>query len=150
MGIKLHETYIGGAKWSLNTLPATKGLEVLTWLMALVGAPLGEGIEAIEGATLAPDSMGRIVGSITRSLSDPKTVGMVKVLIGEALRDDKKYIFDDVFAENYGELTQLVAFAIGVNFRSFFDGNPVLAGVVGRAKKLGKSKPATSTGESGE
>lgn len=166
----MEETELAGASWQINTLSATKGVEVLTWLGAILGqgaGHLGSALQSMEKpkaekaedqetadadadeSTKSPldidmswKDVGEAAGAILGRLSDPKTPAMLKTLLADLHKDKKQVRFDEEFAANYGVLAQIVAWALTVNFQSFFTGNPVVRGI---AQKAGTLFPTART-----
>lgn len=151
MAVKMITTNIGGAKWEMNTLPATTGLSCLTQIAAIVGAPAGAAASAAKGKEKLMDLdvsiMGDAVAKMTERLAEPGTIDLVKTLLTDVRRNDKKIDFDDYFASNYSDLPSLIGWSLKENFGSFLAGNALLAAL---AEKAQTSIRATSTGGSGE
>jgi len=89
------------------------------------------------------------IQALTDRLAEEDVGKLCSTLLEDLRRDGSPVQFDTYFAANYGELSQLVAWSMKENFGSFFDGNPILSGLVskGRAAMV---KAATSTGQSGD
>lgn len=138
MAVKRVETSIGGARWEMNTLPATTGLTCLTQIAAIIGAPAGAAASGLnqQGGLLGMDAglMGEAVAKMTQRLADPQTVELIKSLLNGVRRNDKPVEFEDYFAANYGELMQVVAWSIRENFGSFLAGNTFLGGLAGKVQ----------------
>lgn len=140
MAIRKVDISIGGSIWEMNTLPATTGLSCLTRLAAIIGAPAGAaagGLKQTEGDLLNLDAgaMGDAVAKMTLQLADPSTLDLVKTLLTDLRKDDRKVEFDDYFAANYGELLELLAWSIRENFGSFLAGSRWLGGLADRVQK---------------
>lgn len=150
MGIRIIETRVGGARWEMNTLPATIGLRCLTQLAAIVGAPAGAAAGgAKDGGIKDLDSgmLGEAVAKMAQQIAEPGTIDLIKDLLVNVRKNDKPVEFDDEFAANYGILSELLMWSLRENFGSFLAGNSLLGGL---AKKAMTSMSAPSTGESGE
>jgi len=150
MPIRMLTTQIGGAKWEMNSLPATTGLACLTQLASIVGAPAGAaagGLKQGSGGLMGLDAglMGEAVSKMTQRLAEPQTVELIKTLLTDLRRNDKRIEFEDYFAANYGELAQLIGWSIKENFGSFLAGSTWLGSLAGRVQK---SMSEASTGES--
>lgn len=149
-----------GRRYQLQTLPATTGLETFTKLMELVGAPMGNAAggmtKTADGETdVKAESLGLAVGALTSRLAEPGTIALVKILLADLQHEQDKakapgafvpVNFDLYFAANYGELLELIAFSVEINFASFLAGSAVVQRAVEAVRAL---IPARSTGESG-
>lgn len=145
MAMKLHTKTIAGERWSLKTLPATTGLEVLTWLVGTMGAaaPAMAGAVAGKQATSleamlqleVADGIGEAIAAVGRELAKPDTTEKLKQLLGELQKggekDAKDVAFDDEFAGDYLRLLEVVRWALEVNFGSFFGAAIALGGRAG-------------------
>jgi len=141
-GIKLHTVAIGGSSWSLNTLPADKGLVLLSWLGKVIGGPIASKAGASIGMSAEID-LGSAAGAVLAELGDPKTSEMIQLLLSDLRRDGKPVSFSVEFSGDYGTLAAIVQWALGVNFSSFFVGNPLLSALQAAAGSAAKSKPET-------
>lgn len=175
--VRAHETEIAGRHWIINTLAASHGLKVLTWIGSIIGEGVGHvagGVGAVptpkvdgdaepESAPsslldieIGPDALAKAIGAVLQRLSDERTVPMIKTLLatlhsGPVGGAAKRIDFDVDFAGDYATLFLVVKWALGVNFSSFFVENPALQSIAKQAAGLSKKKQkATSTGVSGE
>lgn len=144
MTIKLEKTTIGGTQWGLNTLPASDGLVAVTQLAAIVGAPVGAVAGGVSKDTSFMDldagMLGEALAKMTQRLAEPSTIQLAQLLLKDLQKGNGKgglgpVDFEMEFAANYGTLIQLLAWSIRINFSSFFDGNPVLGALLGKAKE---------------
>lgn len=62
----------------------------------------------------------KIAEAISNGLSDQEFSDMLGALLKEMTVDGREVNFDDYFAANYGELFQVISFALQENFSSFF------------------------------
>lgn len=142
MAIKRIETKLGSALWEMNTLPATTGLQCMTQLAAIVGAPAGAAAGGIKTKDaggvmdLKAEAVGEAIAKMTARIAEPATVQLIETLLPDLRRNDEKIVFDDYFAANYGELTSLLIWSVKENFGSFLAGNPLLAKLAGKAQQL--------------
>lgn len=144
-----------GTKYKLQTLPATKGLETFTAIMRIVGEPMGNAAGGVsqttQGVDLKSEAIGAAVGTLVDRMADPSTLQIVKTLLEDAQVEKMPGTFVPIefelhWAANYGELVELLAFAIEVNFASFLGASAALKKWAAAALKL---IPAGSTGEFG-
>ena len=146
MSVKMVSTTIGGAKWEMNTLPATTGLACLTQVAAIIGAPAGAAAGGLKGKAegnlldLDAGMMGEAVAKMTDRLAEPKTVELIKTLLTDLRKNDARIEFDDYFAANYGELAELLFWSLKENFGSFLAGSSLFGSL---AKKVQKSMSET-------
>lgn len=151
MTVQYKTKTINGQVYGINTLPSglstgdAKGLHVLTWVLSLIGEPIGRiGPDAFAGGGVSRDGIVRAVAAVMTKLADPATVKNVGILLSGLDVGGKKVDLDLHFAANYGELAAVVTWALEENFSSFFDGNPLLSAL----ERVGPRapNPQTSTG----
>ena len=90
--------------------------------------------------------IGEAVAAMTARLAEPRTIDTIKTLLSGLTKNKQTIDFDQEFAQEYGTLSELVWFALEVNFSSFLSGNPFIEGLAGRVKRSGLG---TSIGGSG-
>lgn len=144
-GNKIHEIELDGATWTLSTLRATEGLEVLTKIIGITGGSfmsLGGGDENAQG--------GALLGGLASRIAEPGTVPLIKKLLASLHKNASPVKFDDEFAENYGPLIDLVEWALTINYESTLKKSRVVGTLIELFKKQKGSTQARLTGGSGE
>lgn len=123
-----------GITYSLQALPATRGLAAFTSLMRIVGEPAGHAAAGLSQSSgdvdIGESSLGQAVGALTSRLSEPGTIELVKELLADLQKHEpnstmSRVNFDMEFAQNYGVLVELIAFAVELNFSSFLGASAV-------------------------
>lgn len=93
---------------------------------------------------ITPELASNVLGSMGMALAKPGTVPMVKQLLSDLFKNEGGIFipvnYDVEFAANYGVLSQLVMFALKVNFESFFVGNPALRSLLQVAVAAGGNR----------
>lgn len=135
MSVEKRTATFSGHTWSINTMSASRGLPILGWL----GTIIGDGVSRA-GAT---DSLGGAIAGALDKLGKPETLPTIKDICKDLFCDDKPVAFDDFFAANYGTLAAVVHWILEENFRSFFDGNPLIQRVKEALEKLTKALPSS-------
>jgi len=146
--------------WSLNTLSATVGVQVLTQLAALAGEPLAALTKGASGADIMAididvERMAGALSALAVRLAGDGTVDTIKTLLRSLCkktgRGFSQVDFDDEFAGNYGVLAEVVGQAIKLNYSSFFSGSAVARGLAAahRMATMTSQTPPTSIGDSG-
>lgn len=154
MGVKMHSLSFAGATFALNNLDADRGTEVLAQLAAVIGDPLGDVVaEAMKHGTMKEvpkDIVAKAVGMLLARLHTGGAKQIIRVLLDGLMRDQKPVDFAQYFAGNYKELFRLVAWALEINFRDFFNGEG-LAAVIGNSTltSLFRQPPSQTGGPSG-
>jgi hypothetical protein len=123
MAVSKRSTTINGKLYELNTLPASRGLPILTWLAGTIGEGTLRSISTQSG----DDSVLSLAGAVASRLDSPRTAEMVSALLDGLYCNSSPVQFDNHFAANYGELASVVGWAMKENFGSFFDGNALLS-----------------------
>lgn len=166
--IKTRDTKINDRPYSITTLAASDGLEVLGMIARFVGGPLGalisakgaEGEEEFDLAKLAP-----ALADVGENMASPEFREIVYKLLDGAygqhpestaqiqlIKNKSRAGFDAVFSANYEELAPLVRFALEENFGGFFRSlsGPEGTGKLNALIKAGRAKrpksPQASTG----
>lgn len=151
MGAKTEKRKIGEHHYSVTHLPAWDGFglgQELLGMFGQAGAALIVG--AVRSTKLSETDKGALAGAVLQEVADGTGL-LARALANarfreiaqkmlETLRCDDKLLPTDVqqmhFADNLGELVGVIAFALEVNFRSFFSTGPVSA-LLQRARAAG-------------
>lgn len=119
---KIKQTTINGKEFQIYLLRAGEGVLLAKKLSGLVASFLttnDEGEVTID--------FSKIAEGLSESLSEKDFVEIINKLLKELAVDGRQINFDDYFSGNYGELVQILSFAIQENFGSFFEGLGTLA-----------------------
>jgi hypothetical protein len=108
---------ISNKTFQISLLPAGEGIQMAQKLSTLV-LPI---LEGAGGDELELDFM-KIATSLSASIGDTELLTIIKRLLKGLAVEGKEVAFDSYFSGNYGELIQVVAFALQENFGSFFEG----------------------------
>lgn len=103
--------------FQISLLPAGEGIQMAQKLSTLV-LPILEGAGEDE---VEIDFM-KIATGLSASIGDKELLAIIHRLVKGLAVDGKEVKFDDYFRGNYGELIQVIAFALQENFGSFFEG----------------------------
>lgn len=140
-------TTASGRTYTVRTLPARKGWPIAMQLPKLLGGAVGALVAQEKGATDAA-AMAAAFDALGTRLADPALFRVILDVLegltcdGRLLIDGAKAdAFDVHFAENYGELIEVIVFAFRVNFSSFFAENPVVAKVAARLGAMVSAAP---------
>lgn len=116
----VRETTVNGKKVHIYLLPATRGLVMAKKLSQLVLPTISGFAEASNpesGISLATVST-----LLVESLDDLDIEDIVIQLLSNLVVEGQEVTFDDYFMANYGELVEILQFALEQNFSSFFTG----------------------------
>jgi len=114
----IRSTKVNGKTAIIYLLPASQGLAIAQQISSLIlptvgtvanGAQEGFGVDYQDAAI-----------TLTANLGEFEIIEAVKSLLSGLTIDNKEEDFDTYFMGNYGELTDIVAFAVKENFSSFF------------------------------
>jgi hypothetical protein len=152
MGTASQEKVIGEFAYTVQQLPATRSLKLLHRLGKVAGMGLTQlassGFEEITKADAGP--VIAAVAAILRDTEPDETVGIIKELLVSSYavgRDGKVDLgtpaFDNHFQGHLGDLFQVVAFALEVNYADFFGGLFAKLGAAKRAAKAPSSQAAS-------
>lgn len=113
--IKVKE--INGKTFQIYLLPAGEGIGMAQKLSGLIAPMLEQGAND----EVSVDFI-KVATSLSTSLGDNELLLIIKRLLKELAVNGSEVSFDDYFTGNYGELINIVAFALQENFGSFFEG----------------------------
>lgn len=116
MPVAAHEATLAGHSWMLNSLPATQGMRVLTWLLDLLGAGAG----SASTQDLRELDASQALAAVAGRLDSPRTIEIVQLLLRGLHEDGRPVDFDQRFAGDYGTLLRVVGWALEVNLGGFF------------------------------
>lgn len=123
LGKNVRTVQIGEKEFQIYVLPAGEGIVMAQKLskivMPLFALPTGADEDDDHEINI---SFVEIATKVTESLDDTEVLKMILRLTKEFAVDGKPQNFDTYFSCNYGELVQLMSFAISENFGSFFEG----------------------------
>lgn len=164
MAIESHDKVIGATRYRVTQLGAKKGREMLVRLVKLAGPGLAAGLAGLSKAdgkdTEAP--MARALSDALYDLATRLTVEEFNGITDELAKHTTIVLgdleprlsdkFDDHFSGKYDEMLRWAAFALEVNFKSFFVGSGGGGGLMTRLSALMTAPPSpsptTSTGTS--
>lgn len=147
--IESQQRTIDGIDFEVRPLPAMKSLETFPRITALL-APLLSDLGSLAKGAQADrlDTIGKALASLART--DPKeVVALTKVLLdgstittADGKRQHLLPVIDDELATKMWTLFRLLAFAVEVNYRDFFD---VFRNSLGKRKDLASIFQQTSS-----
>lgn len=125
--IRSEEREIGGRRWTVTTLSADEGVELLPELAGYAGPAVGKALAALQGGVelsnweeLLP-AAGEGLQEFSRALSRPEAGRLLKRLVTREVRCDGEPVtaksFGATFAGDYGTLLKVALFVIEVNFK---------------------------------
>lgn len=147
MGIRTEEKQIGENVYRVTTLGAKAGRDLLVRLVKIAGPTIGEIVKGIDATAAAKgskkgegfdlgdvglDAVASALEKLSESISERDFAYLSDTL---ATRTEIVYpadggravplanVYDNHFAGSYGELFGWLAFALGVNYQSFFGGS---------------------------
>lgn len=123
---------ISGDEYEVTQLPSGRGRKLLLRILRVVGPALAELVRGGDGVKLSEvgaDGLASAMQELAARLTEDdfeyavrELAGATKVRIGGGDPTKLETIIDLHFAGEYGAMLQWLAFALEVNYRSFFDG----------------------------
>lgn len=128
------ERRLGDTTYRVTTIGALKGRGLMVRLGKLGGQSLASFLDGLaSGKTVLDAAVAVGIAEAIREISARLTeeefaaicdeLALHTILVFDEKEPRLKDVFDTHFAGNYGELVQWFAFALEVNFRSFFGGS---------------------------
>ncbi len=161
MGMETKEKTIGNHTFKVTQLPASKARKLLIRLFKVSGPSLGKVLEGLKGkdgkASLNDLNLEKISEGIallaTNVFEDDFEYVVAALLEGERISyhvDGKWPVLtlessDNLFAGKLDQMFKLIAFALEVNFSSFFAGSGGLTNVIKRAGEAVTPEPLQSS-----
>ncbi|KKN75988.1 hypothetical protein LCGC14_0375450 [marine sediment metagenome] len=161
MGIETKETVIGNHTFKVSQLPASKARKLLVRLFKVAGPSLGKVLESLKGKNGKTGLNDLNLGKISEGLA---------LLANNVFEDDFEYVVnallegeriiyhvdgkwpvlsletsDILFAGKLDQMFKLIAFALEVNFSSFFAGSGGLTNAIKRAGEAVTPEPLQSS-----
>lgn len=159
-----HETReIDGLRFTVQQLPARRGMKLLNHLIRIAGPGLAKAAGALKGGDLAKldlanidfGALGEALKSIFDGLPDVEFDYVLDEMLAVTLLNEAplKPVFDAALQGRIGTVYKLLAFALEVNFRDFFGGlSGLTAGPLAKLLKSSSEGSNTSkqSGPSGD
>lgn len=114
---RVKKTTINGKEFQIYLLPAGEGLRRATQLFKAFAPTFATVIDSIQDGSFDYNA---VAYTIAEGLDNIDTVETVQALLRDFSVNGMSVKFDDYFLANYGELVELMAFAMEENFASFF------------------------------
>jgi len=127
MFLKTADTQINGKKFRIHLLPAiTKGIPIARRLLNVIAPAVGGTLDGMRHDDLihgVPKTFTEMSLVVCQQLEKAEVHNLIFELLKNLEVDDKQVDLDEYFAANYGEMVEVLEFALRENFQSFFTGN---------------------------
>lgn len=120
---------INGKEYTIHLLPATAGLKMSLEISKLMAPSVGAGLDGLRHDEIlhgSPTTFTDLAMKLVTQMDQVNVVELVGALLGKVEVGGSRINFDTHFRANYGELIQVIEFALRENFESFFTGNGFL------------------------
>lgn len=114
--IKQEQFEHNGHTYTINTLPASKGLSVMKDCMKLGGSSIRGYLSAGD----EQDAMGAVIEGLVSNMDSVDVEKLLRNLISTVNKDNMAINFDSEFAGNYGDLFKICKEVFSHNFGSVF------------------------------
>lgn len=119
---------IGSSQWSVQPLPATEGVRVLSRLLKIVGPAIAKSAKGIKGgsglldAEIDGSAIGDAVDALVSGLDEQETLSLIQRMMAGVRKDGHEVAptFATEFMGDYLTLIKVLAFVVEVNYGSFF------------------------------
>lgn len=105
-----------GHTYTINTLPASRGLAVMRDCMKLGGASIRGYLSSDNDS----DAIGSVIEGLVSNMDNVDTDKLIKNLVSTVYKDNMAINFDEEFAGNYGDLFVICKEVFSHNFGSVF------------------------------
>jgi hypothetical protein len=133
---KLEET---GIEVSIQKLPMSKGINVAKELICLIAPTIGSAVDGVRHDDLihgAPKSFSDLALVLVTQLDKVDILELIQLLLAGLLIDGDEVDIEEYFSGNYGELLEIMEFALRENFQTFFIGKGIKARLITAVKTL--------------
>ena len=113
---------INGKEVTIFLLPASKGLVTAKKLSQVLLPTIGAFADGTSGDGL---DLSMPAAILVDSLDSLDVMAIVSILLEQMCVDGREVNFDEYFMANYGELFEVIKFALEENFSSFFTGSGI-------------------------
>lgn len=125
--MKYAETTIKNKKIKLELLPAISvGVPVARRLLNIVAPAIGGTLDGLKHDDIlhgVPKTFTEVSIVICQQLEKAEVNNLIFTLLNSLEVDGKDVDLDEYFTANYGEMVEILEFALKENFQSFFTGN---------------------------
>ena len=128
----IQQPKIQGQQYQIYLIPAGEGLRMAKTLAQTFLPLWGQFMTSAQEGNL---DYSELAISLVGELDTFDVETLVRRLLKECTVDGKEVDFDQYFMGNYGELVEIVAFAIQKNFSSFFAAKGLLGSLLPKGSK---------------
>lgn len=122
--LQAKKTLSNGKEVTIKRLPAMKGIKMANKLLKVVLPALGGTLDGVNASddvlNGTPRNFTHLAITICQQLDDLNVEEVILTLTEDMYIDGNPVEFDSYFASNYGELVEILEFALKENFSSFF------------------------------
>lgn len=117
---------INNTKYTINKLKMTDGLKTSQSILKLIAPTIGGAVDGLRHDEVlhgAPDSFANLALLFTQQMDKVDIIKIIHTLLFQMEVNGKSLdpnAVEDHFIGNYGELVEVVEFALEENFKSFF------------------------------
>lgn len=111
-------TVVNGKSVQLSLLKARDGFQMAMRLQKLILPAIGALVDGNSG--IDTNAYARAASLLVSNMESDEILMMVEKLLGRMTIDGQVVNFDEYFMANYGELVDILQFALKENFESFF------------------------------
>lgn len=133
---------IGDKRYEIKFLPASDGITMAKELVKLLTPVLGSLVDGTREAAQFGDA--RVFSDAAvyfcANLDKADVLSMMKALLADLKVNGKDADFDTTFSANYGDLVEVVKFAMEGNFSSFFTSGALKQTLAGLLTLLSKAQ----------
>lgn len=114
--IKQHQFEHNGSTYTINTIPASKGLGVMKSVLKLTGSS----IKGYLSAANDEEAVGNLIEGLVDNIDNADVEKLIQNLVSTVVKDNMAINFDEEFGGNYGDLFVIVKEVFTHNFGSVF------------------------------
>jgi len=114
--IKQYQFEHNGSTYTMNTIPASKGLGVMKSVLKLTGSS----IKGYLSAESDEEAVGNLIEGLVDNIDNADVEKLIVNLVSTVVKDNMAINFDEEFGANYGDLFVIVKEVFTHNFGSVF------------------------------
>ena len=120
-------------KFSIRILPMTEGISVAKKLLNVIAPTTGAALDGLQHDDFihgAPKSLSNLALILCGQIDKVQIETLIQILLQDLYIEGQEVDIEEYFSANYGELIEILEFALRANFETFFTGKGIKARIM--------------------